>query len=51
MREAESAGVGEEGDVEEEVEREDEGEYFARYEAHKKRGEGWEVTTVKDLVK
>ena len=49
VREAKSAGVDEEGDVEEKVGDEGEGENPASCETHKKRVE-WEVTTVDDPV-
>ena len=51
MRETESVGVDEKCDIEEEIEKEDEGDYFARWETHKKRRGRWEVTTVDDPVK
>ena len=49
VREAKGAGIDEEGDVEEEVGDEGEGENPASCETHKKRVE-WEVTSVGDPV-
>ena len=50
MRETKGARVDEEGDVEEEIENEGEGEDSASCETHKKRVGGWEVATVDDPV-
>jgi len=49
VREAKSAGVDEEGDIEEEIGNECEGKYPASCETHKKREE-WRVATVDDPV-
>ena len=49
VREAKGAGVDEEGDVEEKIGDEGEGENLASCETHKKRVE-WEVATVDDPV-